>query len=228
MQAADQTAQRAVIDQLDALNFMQNFLVTPLYAEVRFGQWDTVLAQPQPPGDRPYPAAIWHFARGLAYTRQGNLPAARTELAALEQTARDPAMEKLVLGDINRADRLLAVAASLLRGELDLAGGKRDAGIAALRNAVKVEDTLNYNEPADWPLPARMYLGAALLDAGQPREAAEVYREDLHKYPKNGWSLYGLAQAQRAMGETSAAAETEAQQKAAWQWADTPLTASRF
>ena len=56
-------------------------------------------------------------------------------------------------------------------------------GIAALRDAVAAEDTLNYNEPPDWPLPVRPYLGAALLDAGAPKEAAAVYAEDLAKYP---------------------------------------------
>jgi tetratricopeptide (TPR) repeat protein len=137
-------------------------------------------------------------------------------------------MEKLVLGDINRADKLLAVALALLHGELTIASGDRAVGIASLREAAKIEDTLNYNEPADWPLPVRPYLGAALLDAGQPREAAEAFREDLRKYPKNGWSLYGLAQAQRAMGDAKAATETERAQEDAWQWADTKLTGAAF
>jgi tetratricopeptide (TPR) repeat protein len=227
-QAADQTAQRAVRDQLDAGNFMQRVIGSRLCAEVRFGQWETILAQPAPPGDRPFPTAIWHFARGMANVRTGDLQAARIELTALDKIASDPAMEKLVLADINRADRILGVASNLLRGELEIADGKPDAGIASLREAAKIEDTLNYTEPADWPLPVRMYLGAALLDAKRPREAAEVYRQDLATYPKNGWALYGLAQAQRAMGDAKAAAQTDAQQKAAWQWADTTLTASRF
>jgi tetratricopeptide (TPR) repeat protein len=195
---------------------------------VRFGQWDAVLAQAVAPVDRPYPTGMWHFARGMAYVRKGDLAFATKEFALLEQIAHDPAMEKLVLGDINRADKLLAVALALLHGELTIASGDRAVGIASLREAAKIEDTLNYNEPADWPLPVRPYLGAALLDAGQPREAAEAFREDLRKYPKNGWSLYGLAQAQRAMGDAKAATETERAQEDAWQWADTKLTGAAF
>ena len=226
LQAADQTAQRADHAQLDTINIMQNFVIAPLYAKVRFAQWDDILAMDKPPADRPYPTGAWHFARGMAYARTGHTAFARKDLATLAQIAKDPAMEKLVLGEINRADKLLSVAEAMLRGEIALAEKKPDAGIAALREAAAIEDTLNYNEPADWPLPVRPYLGAALLAAGKPQDAARVYNEDLATYPKNGWSLFGLAQAQRAIGDEKAAEATDAAQKAAWQWADTPLTAS--
>ena len=94
--------------------------------------------------------------------------------------------------------------------------------------AAAAEDKLNYNEPADWPLPVRWYLGGALLESGNAEGAAEAYRQDLKTYPENGWSLYGLAQAQRALGDAAAAADSERRYKAAWQWADAPLTASRY
>ena len=35
--------------------------------------------------------------------------------------------------------------------------------------------------------------GRSLLKAGQPAEAEAVYREDLRRWPDNGWSLFGLA-----------------------------------
>jgi tetratricopeptide (TPR) repeat protein len=227
-QSAEETAKRADHAQLDAINIMQHFVIAPLYTQVRFGLWDEILATEKSPAELPYPTGAWHFARGMAYAHKGDTAFARKELATLAQIAKDPAMEKLVLMDVNRADKLLSVGEAMLRGEIALAEGKRDEGIAALREAMAIEDTLNYNEPADWPLPVRPYLGAALLDAGRPKEAAQAYQEDMVKYPKNGWSLYGLAQAQRAMGDAKAADATNAQYKAAWQWADTPLTASAF
>jgi len=36
-------------------------------------------------------------------------------------------------------------------------------------------------------------LGAVLLNAGRHEEAEKVYREDLKKWPNNGWLLYGVA-----------------------------------
>jgi tetratricopeptide (TPR) repeat protein len=227
-QAAAETFQRVDMGKLDTLNFMQHGTVAPLFTRVRFGEWDRILAMQGSPADRPYPTGIWHFARGMAQVRKGDKAAARGELDALSKIASDPAMEKLVLGDLNRADLLLKVGERILRGELAIAEGRRDPGLKALREAVAIEDTLNYNEPADWPLPARNYLGAALVGAEKPREAIEAFTGALKEYPKNGWSLYGLAQAQRALGDATAADATMARQHAAWAWADTPLRAAVF
>lgn len=228
LEAATQTAQRADPAQLEGLSFMQQFIVAPLLTQARFGQWDAILAQPEAPAALPYPRGIWHFARGLAHARKGDLAAARRELDALRAVAADTALAQVALWDINRADKVLAVAVPMLEGELALARGQRGAGITALRAAIAAEDALTYNEPPDWLLPVRPYLGAALLDAGRAREAAAIYAEDLAKYPDNGWSLHGLAQAQRALGDASGAADSERRYRAAWQWADAPLTASRF
>ncbi len=36
-----------------------------------------------------------------------------------------------------------------------------------------------------------------------------MYEQDLHQYPKNGWSLYGLAKNLRALGENEKAVRAE-------------------
>ncbi|MBF6025310.1 hypothetical protein [Lysobacter niastensis] len=228
LEAARQTAQRADMAKLDEMAFMQQFVVAPLFAQARFGEWDAILAQEQAPAPQPYPTAIWHFARGMAYVRTGKTKDAQAELDALRKLATEPGLQKVAFFDINTADKVLDVAEEMLRGELQLASGNRKDGIASLRKAAAAEDLLSYNEPPDWPLPVRPYLGAALLDAGRAKEAATVYAEDLVKYPENGWSLYGQAQAQRAMKQSDAAAESDRRQAAAWQWADVKLAASRF
>lgn len=228
LRAAEQSAQRADVDQLQVLSFMQQFLVAPLFTQVRFGQWDAILAQGEAPAALPYPRGVWHFARGMAHARRGEIIEAQRELSALETIAADPALLQVKLWEINAADRVLAVAVPLLRGELALAKGQREAGLEELRTAMSAEDELLYNEPADWPLPVRPYLGAALLDAGNAREAAAAYAQDLATYPDNGWSLYGLAKAQRALGNEHAAKQNERRFADAWQWSDTRLRASRF
>jgi predicted Zn-dependent protease len=60
------------------------FLALPLLAWVRFAQWDEILAAPIPPGRSTFGKAIWHWARGAAYARGGEAPAAAGALAALE------------------------------------------------------------------------------------------------------------------------------------------------
>jgi tetratricopeptide (TPR) repeat protein len=230
LEAATQAAQRVDRSMMATppLEAMQLFLVAPLFTQVRFGDWDAILALPEAPAALPFPTAIWHFARGMAQVRKGALAAAQDELDALRGIAADPAVAKVSFLDINHADGLVAVAVPLLRGELLRAQGRHNDGIAALRDAAIAEDALNYDEPADWPLPVRPYLGAALLEVGDARAAEAAYRQDLAKYPANGWSLYGLAQAQRKLGNAGAAQDSARRHAAAWQWADMPLTASRF
>lgn len=230
LQAAQQTAKRADHAAMGAppMEFMQLFVVTPLLTQVRFGDWTGILAAPAATPDLPFPRAIRHFARGMAYVRGGQLAEAGREADALHALAQDPALENVAFFDINTAAAILKVADPLLRGEWLRAQGRRAEALASLRAAAKAESTLNYNEPADWPLPVRWYLGAALLEAGDAAAAAQAYREDLQAYPENGWSLFGLAQAQRALGDSAGAADSQRRQAIAWQWADAPLTASRY
>jgi tetratricopeptide (TPR) repeat protein len=230
MQASEQTALRADHAAMATapMEFMQVFASTPLFTQVRFGDWDAILAQAQPPAQLPFPTAVWHFARGMALARTGRADDAGRELAALQAIARDPSLAKVTIFGINGVDGVLAVAEPMLRGELLRTRGDRAGGIVALREAVAAEDKLKYNEPADWPLPTRWYLGAALLEAGDAAGAETAYLQDLRTYPENGWSLSGLAKAQQALGRMADAADTERRLAQAWQWADKPLVASRY
>ena len=91
-----------------------------------------------------------------------------------------------------------------------------------------IEDAGLYFEPPKWYYPIRHSLGAALLKAGQNAEAEAVYREDLKRFPENGWSLFGLAAALRAQGKSAEAAAVDQRFSKAWSAADVKLTASRF
>lgn len=228
LNAAEQAARRIDTAAIDQLSFMQQFAVAPLFTQLRFGRWDAVLATDAPPVDRPYPRAIWHFARGMARLRTGDANGAREDLGALEVLAADPVMATVPLWDINPADKVLAVAVPFLRGEIAAAAGDHDAAIASLQAAVTAEDALGYNEPPDWALPVRPYLGAALLAAGRAAEAEAVFARDLRIFPEAGWSLFGLAQAQRAQGKDAEADATQARFERAWQWADVKLESARF
>ena len=143
------------------------------------------------------------------------------------------------------AATLLEVAAGVLAGELAFARGEFEEGIARLEAAVAIQDDLPYNEPPPWFYPVRQNLGAALLAASRAAdgdvtlgarqraqqyaaEAEAVYREDLRRYPQNGWSLFGLAQSLRVQGKDAEAADVQRRFAEAWQRADVALTASRF
>ena len=55
-----------------------------------------------------------------------------------------------------------------------------------------------------------------------------MYREDLKRFPSNGWSLKGLELALRAQGKTQEADQVAASFQKAWTEADVKLEASRF
>ena len=83
-------------------------------------------------------------------------------------------------------------------------------------------------EPAYWPFPARPTLGAVLLKAGQPEKAEQVFREDLKRWPRNGWGLRGLEQSLRAQGRTQGAEDVRRQLAETWLRADGPLDLAWF
>lgn len=210
------------------LTTLQHYWITPLYALVRFGHWQEVLDWPKPAEDLVYPRGAWHYARGMALLRTGELPEARRELHGLKSLLDDPRLKWVTVWDINKSRHILEIAAAALEGELALAAGDPDRAIAALERAVQKEDALNYDEPPTWHYPVRQSLGAVLLRAGRADEAAAVYREDLAHFPDNGWSLFGLLEALRRQGRAEEARDVQRRFNEAWRHADVVLSASRF
>jgi hypothetical protein len=74
----------------------------------------------------------------------------------------------------------------------ELKGDNNEQIIAAWRQAVKIQDELDYNEPPDWYYTLRESLGYALLKQGQYAQAERVLREDLAGNRLSGRSLNGL------------------------------------
>lgn len=227
--AAAETQRRASLPDLikaPGFEFLQEFWATPIKADVQFGRWDALLAMPKPADDLPYPVALWHFGQGMAQVRKGAPAAAQAHLTALAKAAADPQFEKYFVGPQHALARTLQVAERVLAGELAASRKDYRAGIAALEQAVALEDAIVYFEPPLWYQPARQNLGRVLLKAGKAAQAEKVYRDDLARNRANGWSLYGLSRSLKAQGK--ATAEVDREFRAAWQNADVALTASTF
>jgi tetratricopeptide (TPR) repeat protein len=225
--ASRELAAAATPEMVREMTDIEGALVAPLFALARFGRWQEILAEPAPPDDLPFASGSWHYARGLAFARTGRREQAARELAALERIAAATPPERS-LGQVNSARTMLELASHVLAGELAATRGRMDDAIQQLREAVQIQDHLRYMEPPPWYFPVRQALGAVLLQAGRPAEAAAVYREDLRRNPENGWSLYGLAQSLRAEGKTAEAKAVERRYRQAWARADVELASSRF
>ena len=213
-------------DMLKSMPNFQTFHAIPLYALARFGKWDEILAEPAPADDLMFEKGLWHYARGLAFARKHQFNEAAAELAALEASIEHPKLDAVVWQGPPQVT--LSIAAKALEGELAGEQSQFGKAVAALDSAVRIQDGVTYNEPPDWYYPVRQSLGAVLLAAGKPAEAATVYWDDLKRNRENPWSLFGLAQALRAQKDEAAAAEIDARFAKVWANADVKLTSSRF
>ena len=213
--------------RIPGLGTLQHYWVTPLYAYVRFGKWGEIMNTPKPDEDLVYPLGVWHYARGVAFTAQGKLKEARKELKALNTIRKDKRLEGVTVWEINPATDVLSIASLTLEGEIEGKARNYDKAITILKEAVAMEDRLNYNEPSDWHYPIRHTLGAVLLDAGKYAEAEKVYQEDLETFPENGWSLYGLYKSYMNQSKIKQAEAVKHRFDEAWKWADIDLEESR-
>jgi hypothetical protein len=216
-------------DAVGEAPFVQEFMAIPMLTLARFGRWDALLAEAHPAPEHIYLTAIWHYTRGLAYTRTGRLEEAKSALLEVQAIAGTDEAEALVLaGGTAPARNLLEIASFHLAGEVAAAEGRDEDAIAALYDAQARHSALVYMEPPPWYLPPRLVLGAMLLEHGKAAKAAIVYRADLAQYPKNGWSLFGLSKAYAARGEDAKAAWARAGFEMAWENSDVELASSRF
>lgn len=200
------------------------FLSEPLLVMVRFGKWREILAEPAPDPKYLVLTALWHHAHGMALAATGEPEEARADLEGIARVRSE--LPGDVIAGLNSGGDVLDLAAKIL--EARTAEARGEDPVALYREAVALEDGLAYNEPADWFYPVRHSLGAALLDAGDAREAEAVFREDLRRNPNNGWALFGLARALRAQKKGAAAKTTEAKFRAAWANADFELARPAF
>ncbi|WP_244306910.1 tetratricopeptide repeat protein [Azotobacter salinestris] len=207
------------------MTFLQHHQTRQLQMLVRFGRWDEILQAEAPPQDLPHARALWHYARGRALAARGDVPGAEAELAQLRATAQDPRMDSLRL-EFNTSGAILKIATEVLAGHIAARKADFPGAIDHLRAAARLEDGLVYGEPPEWTVPVRQELGPVLLAAGRNEEAEQAYREDLKRFPENGWSLHGLAQTLRTQNRSQEADAVMERFRKVWAGADMQLAAA--
>jgi tetratricopeptide (TPR) repeat protein len=204
-----------------------DWYVAEMYAApVRFGHWDELLAQAPPGPDLPGLAGGYLYATSVALAATNRPAEARARLAELDALIAGLAAD--VPAGQNTLTDVLAVARHVAAARIGTAEGRVEDALRDLREAVRLEDGLAYDEPADWFFPVRHLLGAELLRAGRATEAEAVYREDLERHAGDGWALRGLADALRAEGRADEAAAADATFREAWRYATMSISASAF
>lgn len=224
MYAARVVAPKVPLEVAREIYWIQNVLILPMLTSVTFGDWESVLAAPMPNAELDNAAAMAHYARGIAFAATGREAEARDELESIDEIA-----TRVGATDESEGPEIVVTIAShALTGEIALRTGTPEVAVEHLARAAVLEDGMVYEEPPVWYLPIRHTLGRALMEADRPVEAETAYREDLVRFPANGWSLAGLSQALEAQGHEDEAAAVRSRFEAAWRDADVDLPGSRF
>jgi len=120
------------------------------------------------------------------------------------------------------------VASNLLSGTIALKSGKTNDAIKDLIEAVKAEQNMIYNEPRDWLLNPKQWLGNAYLVAGDGSNAEKTFNADLQNNNNNGWALYGLNKALLMQKKYNEAAPALSRYKKAFSKADIKILSTVF
>jgi tetratricopeptide (TPR) repeat protein len=192
-----------------------------ILTRIRFGRFDEILEITKRP-TQAIPAGVWDFGQGYALLRTGEKDFARPYLARLQKAADESK-------DVFRghpAKDILGTLSGILEGELNRSDGNPDKAIASFERATERYNAIIYDEPEPLPFAAQHWLGAALLEAKRYPDAERVYREELKKHPRNGWSLFGLKAALE--GQSKPTADVNRDLNSAWGHSDIWLQGSRF
>jgi len=192
---------------------------------LRFQRWSDVESLPVPPDTDAAAAFLSRFARGVAFARRGAFDKARAERDAFSRVVHS------IPAHVRYRSNPISVLAPVYEGALDArlaAEGEPATSVAAWERAVAAQDRLEYHEPPPFYYPMRESLGAALLAAGRPADAEQVFRKELAQHPNSGRALLGLWRALQARHADAEAARIHTAFVKAWSGSDVQLSLSEY
>jgi hypothetical protein len=229
--AALETRESVAVDYLSLPapigNLAQYIYMSPLFVSVRFGKWDDILQETQPDKAHAYSNVLYHFARSIAYSRKNDRDAASKELDAMREFMKDSSL-RIPMSPFSAPSVGADVAHFLLLGIIHEDKKLYDGAVKYYKMADSVEATMVYNEPRDWLLSPKHYLGHAYLLKGDGVNAEKVFKKDLLNNSENGWALYGLYRSYVLQKKTSEASKAMSRHKTAFAKAGTKITSSVY
>ncbi|MGZ8549718.1 MAG: tetratricopeptide repeat protein [Chitinophagaceae bacterium] len=203
-------------------NYIQYINMTPVLVQIRFGNWNELLRVKQPDKAQIYSNVLYHFGRGMALVQQAKPADANQELAMMQRLMKDSSL-RIPMSPFSAAIEGAIVAENLLAGSIALSEKKYIDAVTAFTKAVTTEDNMVYNEPRDWLLNPKHYLGNAYLEAKKFPAARQVFQNDLQINNENGWALFGLYKALQGEKKKAEANKTLTRFKKAFAKSDIEL-----
>lgn len=218
-------------------DFLECYLTIKQHVHIRFGLWQSILDTPLPTDTAlySYSLATLRYARTVALANLHKLEEAEIEAQLFFDAVRDVPGTRRVVNNLARD--VLGVAEQMMLGELEYHKGNYEKAFDHLRESIRRDDTLDYDEPWGWMQPTRHALGALLLEQGHVEEAEAVYRADLGldgtlsrpcQHPSNIWSLRGLLECLERRGDTIEMTDIKRAFELAAAQSEVPVTVSCF
>lgn len=218
-------------------DWLESFLTMRIHVLIRFGLWRDILKLPLLPDQDLYcvTTATTHYAQGIAYAATGHIAQAETSRLLFHKALKQISPTRTLFN--NTCTAILAIAVSMLDGELAYRQGNIETAFTHLQQAITLSDTLPYDEPWGWMHPPRHVLGALLLEQNRVEEAKVIYSADLGfdktlpralQHPNNIWALHGYHECLMKLGRTAEAGIVKPQLRLAVAIADVPVESSCF
>ena len=218
-------------------DWLEGFLGVRMHVLIRFGLWDEILSLESPPDQKLYcvTTAMIHYAKGVSLAATGKVNEAEKECISFREAVKCVPSSRTLFN--NKCIDILAVADSLLDGELEYRKGNFDIAFEHLQRSIVLDDSLPYDEPWGWMQPTRHAYGALLLEQGHVEKAAAVYKADLGvddtlpralQHPNNIWALHGYHECLVRLGREDEAPAVGEQLTKMSEMADVPIQSSCF
>lgn len=203
------------LDMAAAAPWVQPIKAAPYYAMAQFADPAAILALEDPGDALPFLKGAWHYARGEAFARNGDIEKANAEVAAISTLIAETDFSGLVEGGVPVID-VLNIARLTVIARAAAAEGDYASAVEAMEDATALQEGLAYTEPPFWYYPAKQTLAAMVLRQGDAERAEQLFLESLAASPNNAWVLYGLSEAYKAQGDKSGSKYAKALYKDAW------------
>jgi tetratricopeptide (TPR) repeat protein len=170
--------------------FRQVISANGYFAMAQFAPTAEVLALPEP--KLPILKAAWHYARGEAFARSGDVAGIRREASAIVMPAGDVDPEDGSL----QARSLTQIARNVLVGRASMIEHRPDDAAIAFSEAAELQESKDYSslsDPPAWAYPVRRDVAEALLAKGDAAGARRELEAALKYRPRDPGSLALLA-----------------------------------
>lgn len=172
-------------------NYVQYIHSTPVLVYLRFGKWDRLQEMKPPEESQVFSRLLYYFGQGVAFAKKKKFDLAANALDQVRVQMKDSSLY-LPFVPFSPAIDAARVAEQLLLGIIHEERDLPDGAIRHYKLADSIESNMVYNEPRDWMLNPKHYLGNALAKAGKWKEALVIFKKDLLVNNNNIWALSGI------------------------------------